>query len=112
MVIYGIIAHLLVKTNCGQTPTSEIAGLAGLLIFNLLCLLFLKLCFDQETGKLRTCDSAAPDEDAAPEDSPATVPSQGELEPTNNPHTAAAPSNAAPWSVIPGVVDESEAGER
>lgn len=45
------------RTKCGYAPIREVAGLTGLLLFNILLYAFLELGFDVETGELNLASS-------------------------------------------------------
>ncbi|CAE7263940.1 unnamed protein product [Symbiodinium natans] len=52
MAACALLALLLAKNVCGYTPDREVAGLVGLLVFNMLCYFCLRCCFE-ETGELK-----------------------------------------------------------
>ncbi|CAE7884208.1 unnamed protein product [Symbiodinium microadriaticum] len=50
------------RTKCGYAPIREVAGLTGLLLFNILLYALLELGFDAETGALNLWSSTAPED--------------------------------------------------
>ncbi|CAE7566672.1 unnamed protein product [Symbiodinium sp. CCMP2592] len=71
--IFALVAFLVARTSCGHVPTSEVAGIFGLLLLNICIYTIRHFCFDRETGKLREFrkgdlqqDSGATDVDVRP----------------------------------------------
>eukprot|EP00913_Durusdinium_trenchii_P030522 g28591.t1 len=53
MLLCAVLAYLVAKTNCGHAPSHEVAGLVGLLAFNLATYALMRSCFNWRTGDFR-----------------------------------------------------------